>query len=195
MLTLVACSNSSRDKLGSSALPKSSPGSGAAATERPVASSSPKPSGFAEPQPDVFTLSAYKARQIQTLANMIDAYNAGQLEQVAALLDENVMWSDCDYKKVRPLSFNGKPELLPYLQQRFADHDQLQIAEILDHNLQDHRGIGVRYLRRTSDTLRSLGFATGIKPALATKVIFGEAHNRISWFVNSGPGDVCRPSS
>jgi len=54
--------------------------------------------------------------------------------------------------------------------------------------------IGVGYERRTSDTLRALGFPNGIKARLATKVIVTKTGDRIHAFVNGSAGGYCRPS-
>ena len=58
--------------------------------------------------------------------------------------------------------------------------------------------VAVAYARRTSDTLRALGFPNGINPQAATKVVFTATDDRIRAFANGpfgGPSELCRPTA
>jgi hypothetical protein len=153
-----------------------------------------------ELQPDVFSLSTKKARQVATALSLLDAYNRGSLDQVLALLDDGIGWSDCNYRTISVVNLTGKSEVAMYLEQRFADHDRLEIGTILNHNPDPEtsgRALGIQYLRRSSDTLRALGFPSGIRPNGASKVVFTDTADRIVAFANGpfgGPRELCRPS-
>ena len=54
--------------------------------------------------------------------------------------------------------------------------------------------VAVSYARRTSDSLRALGFRDGIAPHVATKVVFTTTDDRIRAFANGGSEELCRPS-
>jgi hypothetical protein len=124
----------------------------------------------------------------------IRAYNASDLPAAAALLDDRVVASDCDYQRGRPIGFTGKLAVVDWLRQRMADHDQLMISKI------DVGGgaVGIGYGRRTSDTLRTLGFPDGIRPISATKVLFTSDRKHIAAFANGpvgGDPESCRPAN
>jgi hypothetical protein len=185
---LVACTPSSANALSS----------GATSSPRPPglsasASASPEP-------PGVFTLSAIRARQVSTVVRIIDAYNAGRLDDVMPLLDDGITWTDCDYKAVALVALVGKTQVVDYVRRRFANHDQFTIANVWNQNPGPDGAdtVGVDFSRRMSDTIRALGFPTGIRPALAAKVIFDSTGGRITRFAN-GPGggstDVYRPTT
>jgi hypothetical protein len=124
----------------------------------------------------------------------IRAYNTGDLTAAASLLDDRVVASDCDYQRVRPIAFTGKMAVMDWLRQRMADHDQLTISKI------DVGGgaVGIGYARRTSDTLRKLGFPEGIQPMIATKVLFTSDRKHIAALANGpvgGDPESCRPAN
>ncbi len=99
---------------------------------------------------------------------------------------------------MKTISGRGKDETTQWLRHQFADHDQLIIRSIDNENPVGEPVVGVAYTRRTNDTLRSLGFLTGIEPNLATKVIFTPTRDRITAFANGpygGSSDLCRPES
>ena len=131
---------------------------------------------------------------------MIDAYNSGRLDQIQPLLEDGISWSDCDYKTVALVALVGKTQVVGYLRQRFADHDQFTVADVWNQNpdADGAQTVAVDYSRRSSDTIRALGFPGGIRPTLATKVIFDSTGDRIRGFSN-GPGggstEVCRPTA
>ena len=81
---------------------------------------------------------------------------------------------------------------------RIADHDRFY-AESIENTNPDpsSAAIGVRFARRSNDTLRQLGYEAGIAPRLDAKVAFdgsGESL-RIATFANGpggGPAELCR---
>lgn len=124
----------------------------------------------------------------------IRAYNAGDLAAAVALLDDRASASDCDFQRIRPIAFNGKTAVTDWLRQRMADHDQLTVRVIEVGG----GAIGVGYTRRTSDTLRKLGFPDGIQPKAGTKVLFTSDRKHIGAFANGpvgGDPEVCRPAN
>ncbi len=148
-----------------------------------------------------FILTKEQAREVTVFMEFIRAFNAGNLEEALALLDEKVVGSDCDYESVKALHFNGTSGAAEWLHQRIADHDQLKVSRILNENPDPVTGshvIGVEYARRTSYTLAKLGFPKGIKPRLGARVVFHTEPTRISIFAN-GPGggdpNYCRPEN
>ncbi len=152
------------------------------------------------PLPLTFQTSAQQARMVATLVAFLDAYNAGRVEEALALTAADVAISDCDYRAVRLIAAKGTEPVRQWLRERAADHDQLILESIRNDNPDPTTGsdvVGVTFTRRTSDTLRSLGFANGIAPGLTAKVVFTFTDDRIRAFGN-GPGggsaEVCRPS-
>ena len=144
-----------------------------------------------------FRLTAGQARAVATVVAFLEAYNAGQLDAALALLADDVVGSDCDYREGRVILFQGKDQAVAWLRARLADHDRLIVAAIWNDNADQPMGahvVGVEYARRTSDTLRALGFPAGITPQLATKVGLTPTDDRIQAFAN-GPGggspDAC----
>lgn len=146
----------------------------------------------------VFSVDAQQAHAVATVMNMIQAYNAGRLAETLAFFDESIGYSDCDYRLVRTMSGRGKDEATQWLQRQFAVHDQLTVHRIENTNPTGGPVVAVTYARRTSDTLRALGFPDGIEPQLATKVVFTQTRDRIGAFANGpygGSAELCRPAT
>jgi hypothetical protein len=137
---------------------------------------------------------AWCAEEVGAILTFIRAYNAGNLDAAVAVLDDRIGVSDCDYQRVRPIAFMGKTAVTDWLRQRMADHDQLTVEEIEVSG----DALGIVYSRRTSDTLRKLGFPNGIQPSAGTKVVVTSDRKHLATFAN-GPvgGDpaVCRPAN
>jgi hypothetical protein len=144
----------------------------------------------------VFSVTSVQAQQIAVVVAFLDAYNAGQVHAALVLFAPDAVVSDCDYRQVENLDFHGRAEIAGWLRARMADHDHLTAARIYNENPDQLVGVvGIEYGRRTSDTLRTLGFATGIMPSIATKVVF-TADGHIQRFANGpfgGPAELCRP--
>jgi hypothetical protein len=164
----------------------------------PAASPSPT-SRIPTPTPLTFHNSAAQARMVSTFVAFLDAYNAGRVDAALALMAENPGISDCDYRAVRPITADGTEAVRQWLRDRVADRDQLVLESVRNENPEPASGshvVAVTYVRRTSDTLRALGFPNGIHPRLASKVVFTAADDRVRTFAN-GPGggdpEFCRP--
>lgn len=153
------------------------------------------PNVSAEP----FSLTGRQAEEVSVAVRFIGAFNARQLRQAVALLASNAVASDCDYRAVKAVEFRGRRDVTRWLRARFADRDRLTVARIGNGNPAQPTGVvGIEYSRRISRTLRALGFVAGIKPALASKVVFTEQGPiRILKFANGpvgGSPEFCRPS-
>jgi hypothetical protein len=158
----------------------------------PVTPAPTTPATTTEQAPGVFSVSAAQAQEVAVVVPFLRASNAGRLRQALALLAADPNVSDCDYRAAEGVQFKGRAAVAGWLRQRSADHDRLQLARIFDQNPDQPVGVvGVEYQRRTSDTLRALGFRTGITPQ-TTKVVFTADH-RIQWFVSGGSSGSCRP--
>jgi hypothetical protein len=149
----------------------------------------------------IFHNSAPQARMVATLVTFIDAYNAGRVEDALSFLADDVVTSDCDFRSSRVTTADGIAAARQWLRERAADHDQLVLQSIANQNPDPSSGshvVAVAYVRRTSDTLRALGFINGITPNGVTKVVFTPSDDRIRAFANGplgGGSDLCRPGS
>lgn len=147
---------------------------------------------------------ARQAQEIVTLGAFLRAYDAGDLRSARGSFDNQLTWSDCDYARGIAVSGDGLESLTTWLQQRFADHDQLYLGQI-DFGGPDGLVLGVSFARRTSDTLTAQGLPGGIEPQLAAKVIFDYSdpvstgrRGLITGFANGpfgGPPDACQLST
>ena len=104
-----------------------------------------------------------------------------------------------DYRALAVLSPIGRIAARQWLSDRSADHDQLILESVRNENPDPASGshvVAVSYARRTSDTLRALGFPDGIEPQAATKAVFTATDDRLRAFANGpfgGPIDLCKP--
>lgn len=135
---------------------------------------------------------------VATLVAFLDAFNAGSVDAALALLTPDVVLSDCDYRTGSSRNVSDTAGARQWLQGRAADHDQLVLESVENSNPDPTTGshvVAVSYARRTSDTLRALGFPNGIKPSLASKVVFTATDDRIRAFANgsAGSSQFCRP--
>jgi len=81
--------------------------------------------------------------------------------------------SDCDYRRRTTKVYSHRAGVVRWLKQRFADHDRLTLGRLLNENPAQLIGVvGVEYTRRTSDTLRKLGYPKGIVPQATMKLPF-----------------------
>lgn len=178
-------------KIAESLKPVSSP--------TPTSSRMDVPSAATSISHETFVLTGEQAQEIAVFMNFIHAYNNGQLDEALALLADNVGTSDCDYRNVRVVTFQGKSQVLGWLQQRISDHDRLEVSRIDNENPDPVSGrhvIGVTYSRRTNLTLAKLGFGDGIVPKLASKVSFTPEPTLIQSLGNGpygGDPEFCRP--
>jgi len=146
-------------------------------------------------------IDAAAARRIATVVMLIDAYNASDMASLQALLSPEVAaWADCagdkfvtisgELGRIRPMT---KAETISYFEARFTDHDRLEIGQVT--TLPCSGGgdcVGIRFARRSNDSLRALGFSNGIVGPQTNKTVFDE-NGLVRAFANaSGPQD-CHP--
>jgi hypothetical protein len=148
--------------------------------------------------PQAFSLSSQQAEEVSAAVRFVNAFNARDLEGALALVASNAVVSDCDYRRVQPVSFTGRRSISTWLRRRFADHDKLTASRFYNENSAQLVGtLAVDYTRRSSDTLRALGFRRGIVPLIASKLVFSTSAPRIVAFANGpvgGSPEACRPS-
>lgn len=144
--------------------------------------------------PIVFRVGALSARFVATTVTFVDAFNAGRLDDVLALVADDVVGGDCDLGDGSLVTFNGKASFAAWLRGRIADHDRLEIQSIFNENPDPSTGgrvVGVEWAGRTSDALRARGLAEGLGPHGAAKVVFTADGRRIrAW--NNGSAEGCR---
>lgn len=172
--------------------------SGRARQDVPTAEPTPTtvPTLPPHPSPTGTPLTAVQAQGAATVVVFLQAYNAGQRDTALALLTEDITANDCDYRTDGVTEANGNVAVGAWLQARIADHDRLVLADVTFGTPETQTGmfaVGVGYEARMSDTLRALGFPTGIKPQLGTKVIATKTGERIHAFINGAAGGFCRP--
>lgn len=156
---------------------------------------------LATPSPDplTFRVGPAQARMVATAVAFLDAYDAGDVSRALALLTDDVSISDCDYRGPTLVAATGRDAARRWLSDRAADHDRLVLESVRNENPDPASGshvVAVSYARRTSDTLRGLGFPTGITPRVATKVVFTATDDRLRAFANGpfgGPLELCTP--
>jgi hypothetical protein len=142
-----------------------------------------------------FKIDADHARAVTRAVELIDAYNAGNLDAVLSLLADSVAaWGDCDGTAfvgvTRPTS---KVDLVPMLRARFADHDHLEIGLLSNSNpdASSNRVVGIAFSRRSNDTLRALGFPDGIVGPQTNKTVFDSSFHVIA-FASASSQQDCR---
>jgi hypothetical protein len=161
---------------------------------------SPQPTSAADLTPiavaDTFSVNGEQAQAVNTVMRIINAYNAGRLEDLLPLLDPEIVWTDCDHRTARGVQSTGKDGVAAWLRERFADHDRFEVAQVWNANPDALTVVGVDFARRTGDTLRELGFTRGIKQSFSTTVVFTEGNERIAHFSNGpigGSQELCKP--
>jgi hypothetical protein len=155
-------------------------------------------STVAASSPKTFTLTGRQAAEVSVVSGFLGAFNRRQLQRSLAYLSVDPTVSDCDYRQVRAVQVSGTRSVERWLKQRFADRDYLQVGRVYNENPEMPTGVlGVEFSRRTSKTLRALGFPNGIKPQLSAKVrITRGGIPRIAVFANGpvgGSQESCRP--
>ena len=154
-------------------------------------------------QPPVLT--SRQAHGISIVVQFLDAFNARNFKRALGSFatdpryERYVAVSDCDYRNHRSVSFRGRRSVAAWLRQRFADRDRLTVRSVrlltTDPPSTYDKGAAVEYTRRTSETLRALGFPNGIQPQLATKIpLTWQGPVRIVVFANAGNDSACRPA-
>lgn len=164
-------------------------------TRLPSPPSAAVTSQSADPTP-TSSLSGSQARGAATVVAFLNAYNAGDFAGAFALLSQSVVVTDCDYRTAGAIRWDGKNEAAKWLQERIADHDRFILRD-LQPGVPNEAGsfaMALSYERRTSDTLRALGFPNGITPQLATKAILSPDGQHMEAFINGSDSTAaCRP--
>ncbi|MDX6255110.1 MAG: hypothetical protein QOJ11_1444 [Frankiales bacterium] len=140
-------------------------------------------------------LSALQGIEVAHVRSFIRAYNAGDLAGALSQFSSGqaVAFSDCDYSTQQLVDGHGLAALTTWLRQSYADHDHLTVGDIVVPNADQHV-LGVRFSRRTSDSISRGGHPNGITPSTAAKVTFDNA-GLITGYGNGpygGPPDGCR---
>jgi hypothetical protein len=156
----------------------------------------------APPDPARFAVDANQARQIDVVVRFLDAYNAGRVREALAQFratDDRAQRprlpfaGDCDYAHNTSDGAFGRRGIGAWLRKRVADHDRLTLGSIRN-DTHDTRVLLVLYARRTSDTLRRLGFPRGVAPAHGAKVVFTPTRRtRIVGWGGGGSHEACTP--
>jgi hypothetical protein len=117
---------------------------------------------------------------VAAVVGFIRSYNRGDLRASVGYFttirrsgQSPITAADCDYRSKTTVVYALRTGLVRWLKGRFADHDRLTLRRIFDQNPSQAVGVvGVEYARRTSDTLRKLGYRHGIVPQVAQKIVF-----------------------
>jgi hypothetical protein len=147
----------------------------------------------------VVTALASDAPRVALAEQFIDAFNRGDSAALLGLLVDDPSVSDCDYTAAADVEFRGRDQVSQWIAARIADHDHLTVERIENGNPDpSSAAIGVTFNRRSSDSLRALGFLTGIHPKSSAKIRFAGTGNglRIEAFANGpggGPAKLCAP--
>ena len=159
--------------------PSSVPANSSFPTTAPITTAAPKSTSTL-----TFAVGADQARYVATVVAFVDAFNAGAVDAALALLADNVVGSDCDYGRQTLITFQSKRDAEPWLRGRAAEHDRIEIAEIVNENPEPSTGshvVAVGWASRRTDLL-----PTAIVPRYAAKVVFTPDGRRIIAFAN-GP--------
>jgi len=150
---------------------------------------SPSPTATSS-SPITFRVGSDQARFVATTVALFDAWNIGDVAAVLAVVTDDVVGGDCDFRAGRPVQWRTKAELADLLRERVRDHDALVLAEIFNENPDPTTGgrvVGVRFARRTSDTLRAVGRPEGIRPEGGAKIVFAPDGRRVVALAIAGP--------
>ena len=145
------------------------------------------------PSPALPHLTDAQARATAVVVAFLDAYNAGDTTSAAQLLEDDIVVSDCDYRTRQTLTISGKDQATAWLRAKALDHDKLVGPMDLAFGSPNSVGqfaVAVSYGQRTSDTLRSVGFAAGVKPKFAIKAALSPAGDRLrAWVAETCAGN------
>jgi hypothetical protein len=129
--------------------------------------------------PRTFSVTRLQALEISTVVGFVRAYNRADLKSALSYLWKGrsdtyskTTATDCDYRRqTTKKTYVFRQGFIRWLRGRFRDHDRLTIGRIFDENPAQPVGVvGVEYSRRTSDTLRKLGYPNGIVPQASQKL-------------------------
>jgi len=102
--------------------------------------------------------------------------------------------NDCDFSRGETVAFYLRTAVARWLRERAHDRDRLTVRSIRLLGKQP-AGAAISYTRRSSDTLKQLGFPDGIEPTNETKLGFTTLGPvRFTFFTNAtGNGRPCAP--
>ena len=149
----------------------------------------------------IVTALASDGPRVVLAERFIDALNRGDRATVRVLFADDPSVSDCDYTSTKVVEFRGRDQVSGWIDGRIADHDHLTVERIENGNDDpSSAAIGVTFARRSSDSLRALGFADGVRPPQGSakiRFVGSGTSLRIEAFAN-GPGGgsptLCKPA-
>ena len=147
----------------------------------------------------IVTVLASDVPRVALVEQFIEAFNRGDRSAVLAPMIDDPIVSDCDYANVTVVEVRGRDQVSAWIDGRTADHDRFTVERIENGNTDaSSAAIGVVFARRSSDSLRALGFADGVRPQSGAKVQFSGSGTglRITVFANGpggGPSKLCQP--
>lgn len=127
-----------------------------------------------------FSLTRLQAEEVAALVGFLHAYNRADLKAALSYFTTKrvsgqtaITATDCDYRRQKTQIYVFREGLVRWLKQRFADHDRLTLGRVYDENsAQPVAVVLVEYARRTSGTLKKLGYPKGIVPQIGQKLPF-----------------------
>ena len=96
------------------------------------------------------------AYEIGAVADFYEAFNSHDIAKSMALLSDNPVVEDCDYRTESLVSIKGRGAVESYLQQRATDHDRWSV-ELYQERPPDPRQVVIVPRVRENDTLAELG--------------------------------------
>jgi hypothetical protein len=109
------------------------------------------------------------AYEIGAVADFYDAFNSYDIAKSMALLSDNPVVEDCDYRTESLVSIKGRSAVESYLQQRATDHDRWTV-ELYQERSSDPRQVVIVPRVRRNDTLAELGAPDRRKTKFATNL-------------------------
>ena len=159
----------------------------------------PARSGATPTNATTYSLTAPQAHEIATAIEFVRAFNGGRIADARKLISPSVIIGDCDYARVRAEEFRGVAGTTRWLRERHSDRDRLALGRLYNDNADAPSGaLAVEVSRRTSNTLRRLGFPSGIVPKNSVKILFSSSTAARIRSFSIAPGganaEFCRPT-
>ena len=126
-----------------------------------------------------FSITWEQTALVVVARQLIDAYNAGDVEQVLGLFTDDVGWADCDYEAGENVVLDEREELEAWLAERISNNDQLEVARMWNENSTSNSVLAIDWTRRTSDDLRALGYHEGIEPDQGAVMSFSREDGQV----------------